>query len=105
VAGARTCNALRQRRHSCANLLSVPEILKSTLTVKFDTESELFKLRRVLPDGLHFHCNFGFIPGTHGGNGDALDVAILNVATGPLIFYWLADFTSTNFGSRGTGGR
>ena len=48
---------------------------------KFDTESELFKLSRVLPDGLHFPCNFGFIPGTHGEDGDALDVAILNVAT------------------------
>jgi inorganic pyrophosphatase len=47
---------------------------------KFDTASGLFKLSRMLPDGLHFPCNFGFIPGTRGEDGDALDVAILNVA-------------------------
>src|SRR5437660_7184650 len=47
---------------------------------KFDDASGLFKLSRVLPAGLHFPCDFGYIPGTQGEDGDALDVAVLNDA-------------------------
>jgi inorganic pyrophosphatase len=45
---------------------------------KFDRPSGLFKLSRILPEGLHFPCDFGFIPGTLGEDGDALDVAVLS---------------------------
>ena len=30
---------------------------------KFDKASGLFKLSRILPAGMHFPCDFGFIPG------------------------------------------
>ncbi len=46
---------------------------------KFDSESGLFKLSRILPKGHHFPCEFGSIPGTRGEDGDALDVAVLNM--------------------------
>jgi inorganic pyrophosphatase len=44
---------------------------------KFDRASGLFMLSRMLPEGLHFPCEFGSIPGTQGEDGDALDVAVL----------------------------
>jgi inorganic pyrophosphatase len=47
---------------------------------KWDSDSGLFKLSRILPEGLHFPCDFGSIPGTRGEDGDALDVAVLNIA-------------------------
>ena len=46
---------------------------------KLDEELGIFKLSRMLPQGLHFPCEFGFIPGTHGEDGDALDVAVLEI--------------------------
>ena len=40
---------------------------------KFDPDRGLFALSRVLPEGMHFPCDFGSIPGTLGEDGDALD--------------------------------
>ena len=45
---------------------------------KFDKVSGLFTLSRILPPGLQFPCDFGFIPGTIGEDGDALDVALIS---------------------------
>lgn len=43
----------------------------------WDEEKGLFKLAGVLPLGASFPYDFGFIPGTRGQDGDALDVLIL----------------------------
>lgn len=43
----------------------------------FDPETQLFKLSKILPEGLHFPLHFGFIPGTKGDDGDPLDVMVL----------------------------
>jgi len=50
--------------------------------VKYDYEPELagFELNKVLPAGLVFPFDFGFIPGTIGGDGDPLDVIIISEA-------------------------
>jgi inorganic pyrophosphatase len=45
---------------------------------KYDLKSGLFRLSRILPSGMHFPCDFGFIPGTVGDDGDALDVAVIS---------------------------
>ncbi|MDB5128716.1 inorganic diphosphatase [Mucilaginibacter sp.] len=53
---------------------------------KYDYEPELkcFKLKKVLPVGLVFPFDFGFIPGTKGGDGDPLDVIVISeIATFP----------------------
>lgn len=53
---------------------------------KYDYEPELncFKLKKVLPAGLVFPFDFGFIPGTKGGDGDPLDVIVISeIATFP----------------------
>jgi len=43
----------------------------------FDPETQLFKLSKILPEGLNFPLHFGFIPGTKGEDGDPLDVLVL----------------------------
>jgi len=50
---------------------------------KYDYEPELncFKLKKVLPAGLIFPFDFGFIPGTKGGDGDPLDVIVISEIT------------------------
>lgn len=43
----------------------------------FDPESGLFLLRKVMPVGMSFPFDFGFVPGTKGEDGDPLDVLVL----------------------------
>jgi inorganic pyrophosphatase len=44
----------------------------------YDKEVKLFRLKKVLPPGLVFPFDFGFIPGTQGEDGDPLDVLVLS---------------------------
>jgi inorganic pyrophosphatase len=44
---------------------------------KFDEDSGLFRLSRILPAGMSFPWNFGSIPRTRAEDGDALDVLVL----------------------------
>ena len=43
----------------------------------FDPETQLFKLSKILPEGMVFPLHFGFIPCTRGEDGDPLDVLLL----------------------------
>src|ERR1700710_1649727 len=43
----------------------------------YDPEREAFVVKKVLPQGLSFPFDFGFIPSTKGGDGDPLDVLLL----------------------------
>jgi len=43
----------------------------------FEPEEEIFTLKRVLPAGMSFPYDFGFVPSTLGGDGDPLDVLVL----------------------------
>jgi inorganic pyrophosphatase len=45
--------------------------------LKFDTDLALFKLSHVLPAGMAFPFDFGFLPGTRAEDGDPLDVLVL----------------------------
>jgi inorganic pyrophosphatase len=44
---------------------------------KFDPEMGAFKLGKVLPEGMVFPYDFGFIPGTKADDGDPIDVLLL----------------------------
>lgn len=44
----------------------------------WDKDLRLFKLNKILPAGLVFPFDFGFIPGTKGGDGDPLDIIIIS---------------------------
>lgn len=43
----------------------------------FDPQQRIFVLRRVLPAGMAFPYDFGFLPQTTAGDGDPLDVLLL----------------------------
>lgn len=43
----------------------------------YDPETQLFKLKGVLPEGSSFPYDFGFVPSTTGEDGDPLDVLVL----------------------------
>jgi inorganic pyrophosphatase len=43
----------------------------------FDPEQRVFRLKSALPAGMAFPFDFGFVPGTIGGDGDPLDVLVL----------------------------
>jgi inorganic pyrophosphatase len=45
--------------------------------LKYDPEHGLFELSKVLPRGMAFPFDFGFIPSTVGQDGDPLDVLVL----------------------------
>jgi len=44
---------------------------------KFDEKSGMFKLSKVLPEGMVFPYDFGFVPSTRAADGDPLDVLVL----------------------------
>lgn len=50
----------------------------STSKFKYEPKSGLFLLHRAMPKGTIFPYDYGFIPGTLGGDGDAVDALILN---------------------------
>jgi inorganic pyrophosphatase len=43
----------------------------------YDPEERIFGLTKVLPAGMAFPYDFGFVPSTRGGDGDPLDVLVL----------------------------
>lgn len=45
---------------------------------KFDPKEKIFRLKRLLPLGMVFPYDFGFIPGTEGEDGDPLDALVLS---------------------------
>src|SRR2546421_7219884 len=44
---------------------------------KYDPDTNLFTLAGLLPEGMSFPYDFGFIPSTQGEDGDPLDVMVL----------------------------
>ena len=45
--------------------------------LKWDRKLGILKLSHILTAGAVFPFDFGFVPGTHGADGDALDVLVL----------------------------
>jgi len=43
----------------------------------YDPDERIFALKTVLPAGMAFPYDFGFVPSTQGGDGDPLDVLVL----------------------------
>ena len=43
----------------------------------FDPDERIFVLKKVLPSGMEFPYDFGFVPSTIAGDGDPLDVLVL----------------------------
>lgn len=71
------------------NVISVIETPKGRRTkLAFDEQREAFVVKKVLPEGMSFPFDFGFIPSTLGDDGDPLDVLVLmdeSVPTGTIV--------------------
>jgi inorganic pyrophosphatase len=50
---------------------------ESRLKFKLDTASGSYKVDRILPRGLRFPFNFGFVPGTRSRDGDPTDALVI----------------------------
>jgi inorganic pyrophosphatase len=60
------------------NVIAVIETPRDTRTkLAFDAKSEAFVVKKVLPQGMSFPFDFGFIPSTLGDDGDPLDILVL----------------------------
>jgi inorganic pyrophosphatase len=55
-----------------------------TAKCKYDPDRRLFVLGKPLPHGLAYPFDWGFIPGTRGGDGDPLDALVLHDAACPV---------------------
>jgi inorganic pyrophosphatase len=46
----------------------------------YDPKAQAFEMKRVLPDGMCFPLDFGFVPSTQAEDGDPLDILVVNDA-------------------------
>ena len=46
----------------------------STQKYDYDKKKNLFRLHKILPSGMAFPYDFGFVPGTKGEDGNPLDI-------------------------------
>jgi inorganic pyrophosphatase len=68
-------NNLDPKTGICAAIIETPKGRRNKFD--YDPESNLFKLGGLLPEGMMFPFDFGFIPSTMGEDGDPLDVMVL----------------------------
>lgn len=59
----------------CRAIIETPKGCRNKFA--YDPESSLFMLGGLLPEGMMFPFDFGFIPSTLGGDGDPLDILVL----------------------------
>lgn len=60
---------------TCRAVIETPKGRRGKLA--YDPQTGLFELKRMLPDGMSFPLDFGFVPGTRGEDSDPLDVLVL----------------------------
>jgi len=68
-------NELDAQKYTCKVIIETPKGSRNKFA--YHQKSRLFELRGLLPHGLVFPFDFGFIPRTLGGDGDPLDVMVL----------------------------
>jgi inorganic pyrophosphatase len=50
----------------------------SPVKYAYDSKAQAFELKRILPAGMAFPLDFGFVPSTMAPDGDPLDILVLN---------------------------
>src|SRR6195256_194241 len=66
---------LDQKKSTCRAIIETPKGSRNKFD--YDPESGLFMLGGLLPEGMMFPFDFGFIPSTLGEDGDPLDILVL----------------------------
>ena len=68
-------NQLDAKKSTCRAIIETPKGCRNKFD--YDPESNLFVLGGLLPEGMMFPFDFGFIPSTLGEDGDPLDILVL----------------------------
>src|SRR5438270_8535606 len=68
-------NDWKRKKRECKAIIETPKGRRNKFD--YDPKTRLFKLGGLLPEGLAFPFDFGFIPSTMADDGDPLDVMIL----------------------------
>src|ERR1044072_3229424 len=68
-------NNLDEAKCSCRIIIETPKGSRNKFA--YDPEAKLFMLRGLLPEGMVFPFDFGFVPSTLGEDGDPLDIMLL----------------------------
>ena len=68
-------NELDTKSHVCRGIIETPKGFRNKFD--YDRDSGLFMLGGLLPEGMMFPFDFGFVPSTLGQDGDPLDVMVL----------------------------
>src|SRR6476661_2733805 len=71
----RLSNQFDAKKGTCRAIIETPKGSRNKFD--YDPESNLFMLGGLLPEGMMFPFDFGFIPGTLGEDGDPLDIMVL----------------------------
>ena len=66
---------LDPKKGTCRAIIETPKGCRNKFD--YDPESNLFMLGGLLPEGMMFPFDFGFIPSTLGDDGDPLDILVL----------------------------
>jgi inorganic pyrophosphatase len=68
-------NQLDAKKYQCRAIIETPKGCRNKFD--YDPDSSLFILGGLLPEGMMFPFDFGFIPSTLGDDGDPLDILVL----------------------------
>src|SRR5438046_1358572 len=68
-------NQLDAKKGTCRAIIETPKGSRNKF--HYDPDSNLFELGGLLPEGMMFPFDFGFIPSTRGEDGDPLDILVL----------------------------
>src|SRR5262252_6077086 len=68
-------NQLDEKKGICRAIIETPKGCRNKFD--YDPETNLFMLGGLLPEGMMFPFDFGFIPSSLGDDGDPLDILVL----------------------------
>jgi inorganic pyrophosphatase len=68
-------NKLEAKKGTCRAIIETPKGSRNKFD--YDPDTKLFELGGLLPEGMMFPFDFGFIPSTLGEDGDPLDILVL----------------------------
>jgi len=68
-------NELNKKKVTCRAIIETPKGSRNKFA--YDRETGLFKLSGLLPEGMLFPFDFGFVPSTLSEDGDPIDVLVL----------------------------
>ena len=72
---SRLPHELDRKKRQCKAIIETPKGRRTKF--KYEEDSGLFSLSKILPQGFSFPFDFGFIPSTIGEDGDPLDIIVM----------------------------